>query len=65
MQTVTERLEKPADTVPDMFVSVSVNKPIMSDEQKKTLNPLVIKVHSATNMPHTPLSYDELRLRYT
>ena len=63
MQTITERLEKPSDTIPDMFLSVSLNKPLMSEDQKKSLNPLVVKVHSATNMPQTPILYDDLRMR--
>ena len=63
LQTVTERLSKPIAGIEDIFITVSLNGPLMSDEQLTSLNPMVIKVHSATNMPSVPLSHQELRLR--
>ena len=61
--TVTERLGTPVDTIPDMYFSVSLNKSLLSPELVEKLNPLVLKVHSATNMPNKPVSYSELRAR--
>ena len=63
LQTVTERLAKPVAGIEDIFITVSLNGPLMSEDQQRSLNPLVIKVHSATNMPNFPLSYQDLRLR--
>ena len=62
-QIITERLEKPINEVCDVFFTVSLNGPLMTEEQRHKLNPLVVKVHSATNMPNSPLDYEELRLR--
>ena len=64
MEAVTERLAKPIPSIKDMFVTVSLSGSLMSDELRRKLNPLVIKVHAATNMPDTPLSYADLRLKW-
>ena len=63
MTTVTERLDSPVDTVPDLFFTVSVNRKILSEELTRKFNPLVVKVHSATKMPSQPVSYEHLRSR--
>lgn len=60
MTAVTERLDRPVDTVPDMFFTVSINKPLLSAELRRKLNPIVLKVHSATNMPTHPVHYQQL-----
>jgi len=63
LDTVTERLEKPVNGLEDVFITVSLSGPLMSERQHRKLNPLVVKVTSATDMPEKPLSFDELRLR--
>ena len=63
MTSVTERLDQPVDTVPDLFFTVAVNRKILSEELTKKFNPLVVKVHSATNMPTEPIHYELLRAR--
>ena len=62
--TVVERLTSPVDTIPDMYFSVNLSKPLLSPELVEKLNPLVLKVHSATNMPDKPVSYGQLRARH-
>lgn len=49
--------------VEDAFVSVAIDGPLMSEIQKKELNPLIFKIHAATDMPETPLGYNELKER--
>ncbi|XP_074646485.1 uncharacterized protein LOC141902581 [Tubulanus polymorphus] len=61
--TITSRLEKSVTTIDDMFVTVTIDKQIMSDEQRLKFNPIVVKVHSATNMPETPISHMDLNQR--
>ena len=61
IEGVTNRLEKPVPGIEDMFVSVQLSGPLLSEEQKKELNPMIIKIHSVTNMPETPLSHDQLK----
>ena len=63
MQNLTERLDCPVPGIEDLFVTVSLSGPLMSEEQRQRLNPLVIKVHSSSQMPSTPIDYSELRLR--
>jgi hypothetical protein len=60
---VTTRLEKPVPSVDDVFLTVSISEPLLSDEQLEKLNPLIITVQSATNMPSTPLGFEELGQR--
>lgn len=61
--TVTERMTTPVEPVHDAFVTFALDKPLLSSEQAKRLNPLVIEVRSATNLPSTPVSFEELRQR--
>ena len=60
MRTVTNRLDKPVPGLQDVFLTVSLEGSLMSEEQKRKLNPMIVKVHSVTNLPDTPLSYEEL-----
>ncbi|CAH1783576.1 unnamed protein product [Owenia fusiformis] len=63
VKTVTRRLEDPVHGVDDVFITVNLDKPLMSEEQRMQLNPMIIKVHSATNMPNSPITQEELKLR--
>ncbi|XP_069101496.1 uncharacterized protein [Argopecten irradians] len=63
MKSVTSRLAEPVMGVEDCFISLKVDGPIMSEKQKLELNPMIIKVHSCTNLPDSPISYPELKMR--
>ncbi|XP_071485699.1 uncharacterized protein [Diadema antillarum] len=63
LKTVTNRLDCPVVGIKDVFITVSLDGPLMAPEQRQELNPLVLKVFSATGMPDTPLSYCELSKR--
>lgn len=64
MEKITNRLENPVPGLEDMFVTLNLNKPLLNEKQKAELNPMIIKIHSATNMPDTPMSYDQLKDRW-
>ncbi|XP_013407741.1 uncharacterized protein LOC106171815 [Lingula anatina] len=61
MKSLTNRIGTPVPGVEDLFFTVTVDGPLMSEEQHRALNPMIIKVHSATNMPETPLTYSQLK----
>ena len=51
--SITKRLEKSVDGLIDLLVSVTLNKSLLSEPQKRHLNPMVITVHSVKDMPGT------------
>ncbi|XP_063952895.1 uncharacterized protein LOC129255695 [Lytechinus pictus] len=63
LKTVTNRLDSPVVGIRDVFITVSLDGPLMSPDQRLDLNPLVLKVVSALDMPDTPLSHAELERR--
>ncbi|XP_067683346.1 uncharacterized protein [Haliotis asinina] len=63
MKSLTGRLQKPVPGIEDLFISVALDSPLMTDKQKADLNPMIIKIQSATNLPETPMSYQELQTR--
>ena len=60
---VNSRLESSIGTIEDLVIIVSLDKPLLSEPQRKVLNPLVIRVFSSNDMPTKPLSYAELQSR--
>lgn len=60
LERVTNRLESPVLGLEDMFVTIQLDTPLLDEKQRLELNPMIIKIHSATNMPNTPLSYQQL-----
>ncbi|XP_071961619.1 uncharacterized protein [Antedon mediterranea] len=60
VRSITNRLDRPVHGIEDVFITVSLDGPLMSETLRKELNPLVIKIASATNLPSTPLPYDQL-----
>ncbi|XP_059161294.1 uncharacterized protein LOC131944620 isoform X2 [Physella acuta] len=62
-KVVTSRLENPIVGIEDMFLGVSVNIPLLSAQIKEELNPMMIKIQSATCLPDTPLSFEDLRTK--
>ncbi|XP_070192982.1 uncharacterized protein [Littorina saxatilis] len=60
-QSITSRLEQPVSGVEDLFITVSLDLPLMSDELKQELNPMIITVKSVTDLPNSPMSIEELK----
>ncbi|XP_033746510.1 uncharacterized protein LOC117331748 isoform X3 [Pecten maximus] len=63
VKSLTSRLSGPVLGVEDCFISLKVDGPIMSEKQKLELNPMIIKIHSCTNLPDSPISHPELKMR--
>ncbi|KAH3893051.1 hypothetical protein DPMN_017190 [Dreissena polymorpha] len=61
MSSVTNRLESPVPGLEDMFITLTLNKPLLNESQRAELNPMIIKIQAANNMPSTPLSHDALK----
>ncbi|XP_033114402.1 uncharacterized protein LOC117114896 [Anneissia japonica] len=60
LRSITNRLDRPVPGIEDVFITVSLDGPLMSESLRQELNPLVIKIASATNLPDKPLSYEQL-----
>ncbi|XP_053378149.1 uncharacterized protein LOC123529262 isoform X2 [Mercenaria mercenaria] len=63
VQTITNRLDTPVLGLEDMFVTLQLNKPLLNQKQKQELNPMIIKIHSITNMPSSPMTHEQLKDR--
>ena len=63
-KSITERLGCKVNGIEDLMVTVSLDKPLLSTEQTKELNPMVIKLCSVSDLPNKPLSYEELNEKY-
>ena len=59
-KSITGKLGAKVNGLEDLMVTVTVDKPLLSDEQKKDLNPMVIKLCCVNDLPNKPLSYKEL-----
>lgn len=57
------RLETPVKSVLDAFVSVSIDKDLLTPEFTKELNPMAIRVKSVKHLPDEPVGFDELKER--
>ncbi|XP_020606074.1 uncharacterized protein FLJ43738-like [Orbicella faveolata] len=57
----TTKLGKPAGNIEELLLSVSLDDDLLSERQKKELNPMVIRVSSASELPNKPLTYKQLR----
>ncbi|XP_063283036.1 uncharacterized protein CFAP92 [Pelobates fuscus] len=51
---VTERLHDTSDKVLDGYITLVTDAPLLSEEQEREFNPLVIRILSATSLPTKP-----------
>ena len=58
------RLETPVKSVLDAFVSVSIDKELLTPEFTRELNPMSINIKSVKSLPDEPVSYEVLRNRW-
>ena len=61
MRSETTKLKKTAGNIEELFLSVSLDNDLLSEIQKRDLNPMVIRVSSASDLPNKPMSHVELR----
>ena len=57
----TTKLGKPAGNIEELLLSVSLDHELLSELQKQELNPMVIRVSSASELPNKPLTYKQLK----
>ena len=48
-------------TIEELLLSVSLDNDLLSGIQKRVLNPMVIRVSSASELPCKPMTYMQLR----
>ncbi|XP_015203768.2 uncharacterized protein cfap92 isoform X1 [Lepisosteus oculatus] len=60
-KSVTNCLNSSSPDVREGFCTVSVDKSLISEELRIELNPLVIKIESATSMPTSPVAIHKLK----
>ncbi|XP_032851697.2 uncharacterized protein KIAA1257 homolog isoform X2 [Tyto alba] len=60
-KSVISRLAENNPKVLDAYVTFTVETPLLSERQKHELNPLIIKINSATCLPNTPVPIEMLQ----
>ena len=60
-KSTTTKLGKSVGTIEELLLSVSLDNDLLSGIQKRVLNPMVIRVSSATELPCKPMTYMQLR----
>ena len=60
-KSTTTKLGKPAGGIEELLLSVSLDNDLLSEIQKRQLNPMVIRVSSASELPSKPMTYMQLR----
>ena len=60
LKSNTTKLDKPAGNIEELLLSVSLDNELLSEIQKRELNPMVIRVSSASELPNKPLTYKQL-----
>ena len=61
VKSKTTKLGKPAGNIEELLLSVSLDGDLLSERQKQELNPMVIRVSSASELPNKPLTYKQLK----
>ncbi|XP_069062733.1 uncharacterized protein CFAP92 isoform X2 [Pleurodeles waltl] len=62
-ESVTSYLKEPFQNILYGYVTMAVDAPLLSSEQKQELNPLVIRINSATCLPNTPVPIEVLKAK--
>lgn len=64
-ESLIGRLAENTPEVLDAYVTFTVETPLLSERQKRELNPLVIKIISATCLPNKPVPIEVLQVTPT
>lgn len=49
----------------DAYMTFTVETPLLSEKQRRELNPLIIRINSATCLPNTPVPIEVLQVTHT
>ncbi|XP_054243209.1 uncharacterized protein CFAP92 [Indicator indicator] len=60
-RAVVTRLAEDSPEILDAYMTFTVEAPLMSERQRHDLNPLVIRIKSATHLPNTPVPIEVLQ----
>ncbi|XP_067400507.1 uncharacterized protein CFAP92 [Emydura macquarii macquarii] len=58
---VISRLQEKSPKILDAYMTFTTEAPLMSERQRRELNPLIISIHSATCLPTTPVPIEVLQ----
>ncbi|KYO29860.1 hypothetical protein Y1Q_0023196 [Alligator mississippiensis] len=64
-KSVTSHLKEKSAKVLDAYLTFTVETPLMSERQRCELNPLIIRILSATYLPTTPVPIEQLQESWT
>ena len=62
---ISNNIKEPASTLEEVIIIISLDKPLLSDRQRELLNPMVLTVGSASEMPDNTMSFCELKNKYS
>ncbi|XP_044532188.1 uncharacterized protein KIAA1257 homolog [Gracilinanus agilis] len=60
-KTVLSHAKETNSKILDCYLNLTVDVPLMTDEQKQDLNPLIIKIKAVTSLPIGPVSAQEIQ----
>ncbi|XP_068275906.1 uncharacterized protein CFAP92 [Nyctibius grandis] len=60
-KSVISRLAETSPNILDVYVTFTVETPLLSERQRHELNPLIIRINSATRLPNTPVPIEVLQ----
>ena len=61
---ISNSLKGSRSTLEEVIIILTLDKPLLSEHQKHVLNPMILTVGSATQMPDNLMSFEELRKRF-
>ena len=61
---VSNNLGSSISSLEEVIVILTLDHPLLSDRQRQVLNPMVLTVGSATQMPDNGMSFKEMKTRY-
>lgn len=61
---VTGRTHESSDKILDSYMTLAINSPLLSQQQRQELNPLIICILSATSLPMTPTPISVLQVMF-
>ena len=62
---ISNNIKEAVSTLEEVIIIISLDKPLLSNRQRELLNPLVLTVGSASEMPDNTLSFNELKNKYS